>query len=116
MLAKRCLTSLKETLGPSAIESVRFIASIVNKLSNDLRRQWVFKSVKILHCEGRMTNFADFADFLSMKALKMNSAYYKAMLTTPKHESDAWVGKGKSFNNVTPGLQKLPRKAEFSRS
>ena len=51
-----------------------------------------------------MANFADFADFLSMEALKMNSAYYKAIFTTPKHESSAWVGKGRSFNNVTPSL------------
>ena len=46
----------------------------------------------------------------------MNSAYYMAMFTTSKHESDAWVGKGRSFNNLTLSLQKLPRKAEFARS
>ena len=63
-----------------------------------------------------MTNFADFADFLSMKALKMNSAYYKAIFTTPKYESCDWFGKGRSFNDVTPSLQKLSRKAEFARS
>ena len=91
MLPKRCLTSLKETLGPTAIDSEGFIASIANKLSNDLRRQWVSESVKILHRKGRMANFADFADFVSMEALKINSAYYKAMFTTPKHESGAWV-------------------------
>ena len=63
-----------------------------------------------------MTNFADFADFLSMKALKMNSAYYKAIFTTPKYQSCDWFGKGRSFNDVTPSLQKLSRKAEFARS
>ena len=112
VLAKRCLISLKETLGPTAIDWVKFIASIANKLSNDLRRQWVFESVKILHRKGRMANFADFANFVSMEALKMNSVYYKAMFTTSKHESSAWVEKGRSFNNVTPSLQKLPRKAQ----
>ena len=64
MLAKRCLTSLKKILGPTAIDLVGFIASIANKLPNDLSRQWVFKSVKILHRKCRMANFADFADFV----------------------------------------------------
>ena len=116
VLAKRCLTSLKETLGPTAIDSVGFIASIANKLPNDLRRQWVSKSVKILHREGKMANFADFTNFVSIEASKMNSAYYKAMYATAKHESGAWVGKSRLFNNATPSFQKLPRKAEFARS
>ena len=116
VLAKLCLTSLNKTLGPTAIDLVGFIASIANKLLNDFRRQWVSKSVKVLHCKGKMANFADLTNFISMEALKMNSAYYKTMFATPKHESGAWIGKGRSFINVTPSLQKLPRKAEFARS
>ena len=109
------LTS-QETLGPTAIDSVGFITSIANKLPNDLRRQWVSKSFKILYHKSKMAHFADFINFVSMKALKMNSGYYKAMFATPKHESGAWVGKSRPFNNVTPSLQKLSRNAEFARS
>ena len=47
VLAKHCLTSLKETIGLTAIDLVEFIFSIANKLPNHLRRQWVFKSVKL---------------------------------------------------------------------
>ena len=64
----------------------------------------------------KIANFADFAHFVSMEALKMNSAYCQAMFVTPKHESGAWVGKGGSFNNVTPSHQKFSRKADFARS
>ena len=116
VLAKRCLTALKETQGPTAIDSVGFISSVANKLPNDLRRQWVSKSVKVLRHKGKVAVFSDFAEFLSTEALKTNSAYYKAMFVTSKREPSNWISKGQSFNNVTPCLKKNLRKTEIRRT
>ena len=76
---KRCLAAMEEFSGSSTMNTVGFIAALVDKLPLEMRRRWVSQALSIQADTQRLTGFADFAHFVITEAAEANSIYYKAV-------------------------------------
>ena len=79
ILMKRCLAAMEEFSGFSTINTVGFIAALVDKLPLEMRRRWVSRALSLQADNGRLAGFADFAHFVIGEAAEANSIYYKAI-------------------------------------
>ena len=78
-LMKRCLAAMEEFSGSSTMNTVGFIAALVDKLPLEMRRRWVSQALSIQANSQRLVGFADFAHFVIAEAAEANSIYYKAV-------------------------------------
>ena len=79
ILMKRCLAAIEEFSGSSTMNTVGFIAALVDKLPLEIRRRWVSQALSIQSDTQRLAGFAGFAHFVIAEAAEANSIYYKAV-------------------------------------
>ena len=85
ILMKRCVVAMEEFSGSSTMNTVGFIAALVDKLSLKMRRRWVSLALSIQADTQRLAGFSDFAHFVIAEAAEANSIYYKAVF--PYHSN-----------------------------
>ena len=59
----------------TSLDSLDMLTELVNKLSYDLKRRWVSKSVQIQNYLGHLANFLHFVDFVRKESDEVNSLF-----------------------------------------
>ena len=90
ILLKRCLASLEEFSRSTTMDTVGFIASLVEKLPVELRRKWVSEALKIETRTGTLAGFKDFAEFVISESVEANSTYFRAVFPARSTKNDGY--------------------------
>ena len=96
VLLKRCLASLEEVQSPTTVGSPIFVASIAEKLSLKLKREWISCALTIQRQKGELAGFEEFEEFVIEQSVKANSVYCKLLFPKATQRGDASTNRARA--------------------